>query len=199
MPRPRLGHHVDGMTRALFEARGAPGAEVELDPIEPALPQLDDRLLGARGVAVVALETIAAGEAPCRLVSRFSFREAGDDFVEACALRDRQFGMLTTLGVEEHGEVQQLVRHRRMLRRLLVNAATQPRVDVARRLLAVADRRRHGPRAADHVAAGEDAVRSRACARPLRRRCRGRCGCPAPSSGTRRRHAVRRPAPANRS
>ena len=45
-----------------------------------------------------------------------------------------------------------------MLRRLLVDLASQPRVDVARRLLAVADRGRHGPRAADHVAAGEDAL-----------------------------------------
>src|SRR6476646_7334840 len=132
----RLGRHVDGMTRTLLEARGAPRAEIQLDPIEPALPQLDDRLLGARGVAVVALEAIAAGEAPRRLVSRFLFREAGHDLVEAGALRDRQFGVLAAFGVEEHGEVQQLVRHRRMLRRFLVDAAAQPRVDVARRLLA---------------------------------------------------------------
>src|SRR5580765_7800080 len=141
----RLGRHVDGMTRTLLEARGAPGAEVQLDPIEPALPELDDRLLRARGVAVVALEAVAAGEAPCRLVSRFLLREAGHDLVEAGPLRDRQFGMLATLGVEEQREVQKLVRHGRMLWRFLVDAATQPRVDVPRRLLAVAHRRRHRP------------------------------------------------------
>ena len=94
------------MTRALLEAGGAAGAQVGLDPVEPALPQLDDRLFGTSRVAVVALETIAAGEAPGRLVARLFLREAGHDLVEAGALGDRQFGMLAAVGVEEQGEVE---------------------------------------------------------------------------------------------
>src|SRR5262249_38602847 len=88
----RFGGHDDGMTRTLFEARGAPGTEVELNPVEPALPELDDRLLGTRRVAVVALETVAAGQAPHRLVPRLAFGETGHDFVESCSLRQRQLG-----------------------------------------------------------------------------------------------------------
>src|SRR4029079_3265040 len=149
----RLRCHIDGVTRALLEARRAPRAEIQLDAIEPALPQLDDRLLGARGVAVVALEAVAAGEAPRGLVPRFLFRKTGHDLVEAGALRHRQLGMLAAIGVEEQGKVQQLVRHPRMLRRGLLTTTTQPRVDVPPRLLAMADRFRHLPRAADHVAA----------------------------------------------
>src|SRR5580765_1683294 len=130
----RLWRHVDGMTGALLEARGAPGAEIQIDPIEPPLPQLDDRLLGARGVAVVALEAVAARQAPGRLVARFLLRQARHDLVEAGALRNGQLGMLATIGVEKQGEVQQLVRHSRMLRGLLVDDTTEVRVDVPRRL-----------------------------------------------------------------
>src|SRR6188508_577209 len=55
---PWFRRHGDRVARALLVARRAPGAEIEVDPVEPALSQLDDRLLRARGVAVVALEAI---------------------------------------------------------------------------------------------------------------------------------------------
>ena len=145
------------MAGALFVARGTAGAQIELDPVEPAFPQLDNRLLGARGVAVVALEAIAAGEAAGGFVARLGLRKAGDDLVEARAFRHRQLGVLAACRVEKHGQIELLVRDRRVLRRLLVDTAPQPRIDVARRLLAVPDGRRHRPRAADHVAAREDA------------------------------------------
>ena len=44
----------------------------------------------------------------------------------------------------------------RVLRRRAIVGAAQPGIDVARRLLAVADRGRHRPLAGHHVAAGED-------------------------------------------
>src|SRR4051812_49249983 len=56
----RLGRHVDRVARALFVTGGAAGAEIVLDPVEAPLPQLHDRLLRTRGVAVVALEAVAA-------------------------------------------------------------------------------------------------------------------------------------------
>src|SRR3954464_1233883 len=71
----RLRRHVDRMTRALLEARRAPGAQVELDPVEPPFSQFHDGLLGTCGVAVVALETIAARQASGRLVPSLFFRE----------------------------------------------------------------------------------------------------------------------------
>src|SRR6476469_10033323 len=82
----RLGRHGDGVTRALFEARGAACTQVQLDPVEPALPELDNGLLGTRGVAVVALEAVAAGQAPRRLVTGLALGESGHDFVEPCSL-----------------------------------------------------------------------------------------------------------------
>src|SRR5688572_5739922 len=145
--RSGLWRHVDGVARALLETGGAPGTEIEFDPIEPALPQLDDRLLGTCSVAVVALEAVAAGETPRRLIARLALRQPRHDFVESRALRHRQLGVLAPIGIEEQRQVEQLVRDRRMLRRLLVDPAPQPRIDVARRLLAVADRRGHGARA----------------------------------------------------
>src|SRR5262245_27797486 len=103
------------MARALFEARRAPGTEVELDPIEAAFSQLDDRLVGPGREAVVALVAIAAGEAPRRLVTCLALREASHDFVEARAFLHRQLGVLAPIGIEEHGEVEELVRDQRML------------------------------------------------------------------------------------
>src|SRR5688572_15974776 len=146
------------MARTLFVARRTPGTEIEIDPVEPALSELDDRLLGAGRVAVVALEAIAAGKAPRRFVARLPLGQPGDDLIEPRAFRDRQLGVLAPISIEEQRQVHRLVRDRRMLRRLLVDLASQPRADVPRRLLAVADRRCHGPRAANHVAAREDAV-----------------------------------------
>src|SRR5688572_10704766 len=128
--------HVDRMARALLEACGAPGAEVELDAIEPALAQLGDRLLGTRRVAVVALEAVAAGQAPRRLVARLALRETRNDFIESGAFGHGQLGVLTPIGVEEHRQIEQLVWHWRMLGRLPIDSAPQPRVDMARRLLA---------------------------------------------------------------
>src|SRR6478609_7519057 len=71
----RFRRHVDRMTRALFEARRTPGAQIELDAVEPPFPQFHDRLLRTCGVAVVALEAIAARQAPGRFVPSLFFRE----------------------------------------------------------------------------------------------------------------------------
>ena len=59
------------MHRALREARSAAGAAVVVELVAVADAQLDDRVLGARAQAAVALETVAAREATARLVDRF--------------------------------------------------------------------------------------------------------------------------------
>src|SRR5579862_7246506 len=90
----RLRDHLDGVARALFEARRAPGTEVEIDPVEPPLPQLDDRLLGTRRQTVVTFEAVPAGKTARRLEARFALGETGDDLIEARAFLDRQLGVL---------------------------------------------------------------------------------------------------------
>src|SRR5262245_51049552 len=104
--RVRLRRHVDGVTGALLEAGRTPGAEVEIDPIEPAFAELDDRLLGTCRVAVVALEAVAARETACRLVTCLALGQARDDFVEPGAFLDRQLGMFAPIGVEEDRQVE---------------------------------------------------------------------------------------------
>src|SRR6185436_11773329 len=138
-----LGDHLDRAAWALFEARGASGAEVEFYPIKTPLAQLDDCLLRARRVAVVALEAVAAGQAPHCFIARLALGEAGDDFVEAGALFHRQFGVLSPIGIEKHGQVELVEGDSWVWRRLLIDAAAQPCVNVPRRLLAMADRRGH--------------------------------------------------------
>ena len=86
------------MAGTLFEAHGTAGAEIELDPVEPTLPQLGDRLFRTGGVTVVALEAITAGEAARGFIARLGLREAGHDLVEAGALRDRQLRMFAPVG-----------------------------------------------------------------------------------------------------
>src|SRR5436189_6063974 len=57
-----LGHHLDGAARALRDADAAALAivVVELEPVPRA--ELDDRVVGADAVAVVALEAVAAAQ-----------------------------------------------------------------------------------------------------------------------------------------
>ena len=81
----RLRDHGDGMTRTLFEASRAPRTEVEIDPIKPPLPQLDDRLFRARRESVVTFEAVPAGKTARRFKARFAFGEPRDDLIKARA------------------------------------------------------------------------------------------------------------------
>src|SRR3989304_10347625 len=64
-----LRFHVDGVARALVEADRAARAQGEIDGVLLALAELGDRLLGAGGEAVIALEAVASRQAPFGLVA----------------------------------------------------------------------------------------------------------------------------------
>ena len=63
-----FGDHLDRVAWALLEAHAAAGARRVVDAVAQARPELGDRLLRARGIAVVAFEAVAAGQAALRLV-----------------------------------------------------------------------------------------------------------------------------------
>ena len=66
----RLRDHLDRAARTLGHADAAALAVVEVDLVALARAELDDRVVGADAVAVVALEAVAAGQAAARLVQR---------------------------------------------------------------------------------------------------------------------------------
>src|SRR5215813_10976064 len=154
----RLGYHGDGAARALGGAHAAALAEVVVELEAVARPELDHRVVGAHAVAIVAFEAVAAGETAARLVERVGLVERLDHLLEGRAAareiesRPHRLGSIRIVPVVELVEARELVLGRRG-----ILGAAQPRIDVARRLLAVADGDRHGALARHHVAAGEDA------------------------------------------
>src|SRR5690606_3816413 len=119
---------------------------------------LDDRVVRAHAVAVVALEAVAAGHAAACLRERGPLVQASDDLVERpdAALRVepaplRALRLRVVPGVE-HVEGGQFG-----TRRPLVPLTPQPGVDVAGRALTGPDGRGDGPLGGHQVAAGEDA------------------------------------------
>src|SRR5579862_385382 len=152
-----LRHHFDGVTRALLEAHGAAGALVVVVAIPPARPQLDDGVLRTGGIAVVALEAVAAGKTALRLVAGRRLRQAGDDLLEAAdALRGGQGLLRAGIGVAVDRQLQHVEGHSRMLRRLPEALAAEPGVDMPRGTFAVADRNGDRLLTGHHVSAGED-------------------------------------------
>jgi hypothetical protein len=71
------------VTRTLLEANGAAGAAIVFEAVAATRPKLDDRLLRAGGVTLVALEAIAAGETAPRFVARFGFAQPGRGLSES--------------------------------------------------------------------------------------------------------------------
>src|SRR6516164_6086124 len=59
-----LRHHHDRAARALLGAEPASLAEIVVELESVAGPELDHGIVGTNAVAVVALEAVAAGEAP---------------------------------------------------------------------------------------------------------------------------------------
>src|SRR6516165_9975446 len=80
-----LRHHHDRAAWALLGAQPATLAEIIIELESVAGPELDHGIVGADPVAVVALEAVAAGEAPARLIERVGFIESLRDFLEGRA------------------------------------------------------------------------------------------------------------------
>src|SRR5579883_2577844 len=149
--------HLDGVARTRLEANRAASAAIIKIAVPPAGSEFLDLLLWARRVALVAFEAIAAGQATFRFVGGFTLVQAAYHLGEASrARRHRQHPLFRTLSITVDWEVQHAERHDRVLRRRPIFIATQPTIDVPRRLLAVPGSCRHGAFAWDHVAAGED-------------------------------------------
>src|SRR5690348_6339728 len=76
-----LGAHLDGATGAFGGAQAAALAVVVVDLVL-AVGELDDGVVGADAVAVVAAEAVAAGHAAARLVQRRAGVEPAGHLVE---------------------------------------------------------------------------------------------------------------------
>src|SRR5215470_2043147 len=77
-----FGDHLDGAGRAFGDAVAAALAVVEVDLVALARSQLDDGVVRADAVAVVAFEAVAAGHAAAGLVQGGRLVEPADDLVE---------------------------------------------------------------------------------------------------------------------
>ena len=124
-----------------------------------ARTELDDCRLRASRVAVVAFETVAAGQTASRFVVRFSLAQAGCGLHESAAepLLHSQLALERTRRVGIDRQFELIERDHRMLGDGLRCLTAQPGVDVTGGLLAMPDCRGDGAFAWDHVAAGEDA------------------------------------------
>src|SRR5664280_221215 len=150
--------HFDGATGAFGGAKRAALAIIVIEAETVAGTQFDHRIVRADAVAVVALEAIATGKTPARLVKRVGLVEPTlyllKSVLPAGAFEHRPH-RLRCIGVIpgiELVETRQLVLfHRRM------GGAAQPGVDMKRGFLAVANSHRDGALRGNHVAAGEDA------------------------------------------
>src|SRR4029450_3020004 len=93
-------------------------------------PELDHGIVGTNAVAVVALEAVAAREAPARLIERVGFIESLRDFLEGRAPprhfehrphRFRRVGVVPGVELLEGGDL--------VSRCGLMSAAAQPGID----------------------------------------------------------------------
>ena len=72
----RLGDRLDRAARAFLGADAAALAIIEVELETHARPELDHGIVGTDAVAIVALEAVAAGQAPPRLEQRVGLIEA---------------------------------------------------------------------------------------------------------------------------
>src|SRR5712692_3028173 len=78
----RLRDHPDRAARALCRAHPAALAVIVFERESLFGTELQNRVVGADAVAVIALEAIAAGEAPARFEERIGLIQTADHFVE---------------------------------------------------------------------------------------------------------------------
>src|SRR5271165_4360065 len=166
-PSNRLGHHLDRPARAFGGAEAAAFAIVVVELESLAGPELDDRVVGADAVAIVAFEAVAAAQTPARLVERVGLVKPAHDLLEilnpAHRLEHGPDGRRRVLVIPG---VEPVEARERVLVRRRKSAAVQIGVDAARGLLAVADGDGDGALRGRHVAAGEDAPAARHHVRP---------------------------------
>src|SRR5580658_867803 len=92
--RRRFGDHLDRMARALLETNRTSRAFCVVVAIAFSRPQLDDRVLRAGSVTIVALETIAAAQAALRLAPRFRLGQPRQHLGKSFdAVRHRQLAL----------------------------------------------------------------------------------------------------------
>src|SRR6185369_3220283 len=132
-----LGLTPETVSRTLsaFQAGGLLVVRQRLIEVNDAtgLQRVLDGVLGADAVAVVALEAVAAAQAPACLEQRVVLGEAALDFVEAArAPRQVELRPHRLRRVAVVPRVEPLERRRRVLRRRRELDAAQPGVDVAR-------------------------------------------------------------------
>src|SRR3974390_3856453 len=151
-------HHRDRATGALRRADTTAFAVIVIEFEPVARPELDHSVVRADAVAIVTLEAIAAGEASPRFIERVGLVESALHLLEG-ALPPRGFQRrphrLRRVGVVPSIELVVARDFRAGLCRQ--HRSAQPRVDIARCLLALAYRDRDGALGGHHVAAGEDA------------------------------------------
>src|SRR5690349_10593967 len=112
-----LRDHLDRVYRALLEARAAAGAAAVVELVAMTHTQLDHSVLGTGPQAAVALEAVAARQAPTRFVNGLARREAPYHFGEACdSLLGRELGLLPSGVVAEVPEMELAEARRLMLR-----------------------------------------------------------------------------------
>src|SRR5487761_1830665 len=75
-------YHLNRVARTLLEADRAACTFRVIILVTPARPELDDRVLRAGRVAVVAFEAIPARKTALRLVARLLFAEARDNLLK---------------------------------------------------------------------------------------------------------------------
>ncbi len=155
-----LADHLDGVDRALAEARAAAGALGVVEAVAVALAQLDDRVIGARAQAAVAFEAVAARQAAARLVPGLLGGEPGHHFGEHLRPgRGIELALLPPAVVTEVPQVQLVHVGNRMLVCRKEFATPEIGVDGVGGLLAVPHTDGDGALARHGVTAGEDARR----------------------------------------
>ena len=146
------------MDGALAEARAATGALLVVELVAQTHAELHHRVLGAGAEAAVALEAVAARQAPSGLERRLVGGEPRDHLVEGeHPTRGVQLGLAAAIVVPEVPQVEQVEAGERVLVTGGAHLPAEPGVDRTGRALAVAHPDRDRPLARDGVPAGEDA------------------------------------------
>ena len=156
-----LRHYFDRTAGTLGDAHAATLAVIvfELKPL--ARPQFGDRVVRTDAVAVVALKTVAAGHAAARLEQGVLLVEIADHLGKTALPADHFEGWPDgARRIRVVPGIEHIVGYHLMLGGDRVLLAPQPGVDIARRLLAMAD--------------GGAETRSRRCVAGRRRRRRKR-------------------------
>src|ERR1700722_15178550 len=78
-----FGDHFHGVTWTLLDADGAAGASCVVDLVALSGPGFVDGVFGTSSKAVIALETVAAGQATFGLVQCLRLAQPRHDFLEA--------------------------------------------------------------------------------------------------------------------